>query len=204
MTREAWFARAAAADVGVKQAECFPIVELDGNITRQKQAALGGQSHFCRRATGPSLRSSGFSSISAGARPTSRRRRRALFAADWVHNATIQNVVLQVAQSYYQYLNAKALVAARQANLEEAARESLDAAEERHRAGVATIADVLQAQDRTLAGRARRCRSAQGQVQVIRGALATALGVPANIPVEAGELPRRSTARPRRGDRRRP
>ena len=42
-TREAWhFARAAAAEVGVKQAEFFPYVELDGAITREKQTALGG------------------------------------------------------------------------------------------------------------------------------------------------------------------
>jgi hypothetical protein len=41
------------------------------------------------------------------------------------------------------YLNSKSLVVARQSNLDEA-RRSLEAAEERHRAGVATIADVLQ------------------------------------------------------------
>ena len=76
---------------------------------------------------------------------------------------------------------------ARKANLEEA-RRNLDAATERHRAGVATIADVLQA--RTQASQAELdLQVTQGQVQVIRGALATAVGVPATIPVDVGTLP---------------
>src|SRR5262249_50100909 len=66
--------------------------------------------------------------------------------------------------------------------------ENLNAANARHDAGVATIADVLQA--KTAASQAELAlEAAQGQVQTIRGALATALGVPANLPVEAGGLP---------------
>jgi outer membrane protein TolC len=78
-------------------------------------------------------------------------------------------------------------VIARQSNLDEA-RRSLDASEERHRAGVATIADVLQA--KTAASQIElQLQDTQGQLQIIRGALATAVGVPANIPVEVGQLP---------------
>ena len=67
----------------------------------------------CRRRTGPSVAAPGCSSISARGRRTSQEATRALYAADWTHNAAIQDVVLQVAQAYYQYLNAKAQVAAR-------------------------------------------------------------------------------------------
>src|SRR5262249_8078002 len=78
-------------------------------------------------------------------------------------------------------------VEAQEANVK-AAKESLTAADERHRAGVATIADVLLA--RTAESQAELdLTSAQGVVRTIRGALATQLGVPANIPIEAGELP---------------
>jgi len=96
-------------------------------------------------------------------------------------------VILDTAVAYYGYLYGKALVAAQEANVK-AAKESLSAAEERHRAGVATIADVLLA--RTAESQAELdLASAQGLVRTIRGALATQLGVPANLPVEAGELP---------------
>ena len=89
--------------------------------------------------------------------------------------------------AYYQYLDAKALRAAQQSSVA-SAKESLSAAEARHRAGVATIADVLQA--KTAFSQAElSLETVEGQIQTIRGALATALGVPANIPVEVGELP---------------
>src|SRR6266542_2879706 len=47
LTRASWFqAKSAAADLGSKRSEYFPAIELDGSITRQKQAALGGRSIF--------------------------------------------------------------------------------------------------------------------------------------------------------------
>ncbi len=187
-TSEAWhFARAAAAEVGVKRAEYFPVVELDGSITRQKTAAVGGQFRFLQTTYGPAASLNWLLFDFGGRTADVAEAQAALYAADWGHNAAIQNVVLQVAQSYYAYLNAKALVVAREANLEEAKR-NLDAAEARHSAGVATIADVLLA--RTSASQAElNLQVAQGQVQVIRGALATAVGVPATVPVDVGNLP---------------
>ena len=188
VTREAWhFARAAAAEVGIKRAEFFPIVELDGSITRQKSAAVGGRFTFLQTTYGPAASLNWLLFDFGGRTADVAEAQAALYAADWGHNAAIQDVVLQVAQSYYAYLNSKALVVARQSNLEEA-KSNLEAAEERHRAGVATIADVLQA--RTVASQAQlNLQDAEGSVQVIRGALATAVGIPATIPVDVGELP---------------
>ncbi len=187
-TREAWhFARAAAAEVGVRRAEFFPVIELDGSITRQKTAAVGGQFTFLQTTYGPAASLNWLLFDFGGRTADVAEAQAALFAADWGHNAAIQDVVLQVAQSYYAYLNAKALVEARKANLEEA-RRNLDAATERHRAGVATIADVLQARTQTSQAELD-LQVTQGQVQVIRGALATAVGVPATIPVDVGTLP---------------
>jgi outer membrane protein len=69
-----------------------------------------------------------------------------------------------------------------------AAQESLASAQERHRAGVATIADELQA--KTVYSQTELAlQSVEGQIQTLRGSLATAIGVPANIPVEAEDLP---------------
>lgn len=187
-TREAWFkARAAAAEVGVKSGAFLPALELGANITRQKQAALGGTVTILNTSYGPSL-SMNWLLLDAGGRSADiDEARAALYASDWLHDAAIQDLVLQVETAYYGYLYGKALVAAQEASVT-SATQSLAAADERHRAGVATIADVLLA--RTAASQARLdLASAEGLVRTIRGALATQLGVPANIPVEAGELP---------------
>ncbi len=188
VTREAWyFARAAAAEVGIQRAGFFPVIELDGSITRQKTAAVGGQFTFLQTTYGPAASLNWLLFDFGGRTADVAEAQAALYSADWGHNAAIQDVVLTVAQAYYAYLNAKALVVARESNLEEA-RRNLEAADARHRAGVATIADVLQA--KTVVSRAElNLQESQGRVQIIRGALATAVGVPATVPVDVGELP---------------
>jgi outer membrane protein len=187
-TREAWHsARAAAAEVGSKRSLYFPYIEVDGSILRQKQAAVGGQFTFLQTTYGPAVAASWLLFNFGGREADVQEATRTLYAADWTHNAAIQDVVLRVAQAYYQYLNAKAQVLARQASLEEA-KNNLAAAEERHRAGIATIADELQA--RTAVSQVElTLQDALGSVQIIRGALATAVGVSANVPVDVGELP---------------
>jgi outer membrane protein len=188
VTRAAWFqARAAAADLGSKQSEYFPTIELDGSITRSKTAAPGGASTFLQTTYGPSASLTWLLLDFGGRSADIEEARRALYAADYEHNAAIQNVALAIAQAYYQYLNAKALKSAAEASLK-AAQESLASAQERHRAGVATIADELQA--KTVYSQTELAlQSVEGQIQTLRGSLATAIGVPANIPVEAEDLP---------------
>jgi TolC family type I secretion outer membrane protein len=190
LTRAAWAsARAAAADVGAKRAPYFPMFEADGQLLREKTPFANGPGLLSILDTtyGPTVAATWLLFDSGGRAADVEQATRALYAANWTHNAAIQDVVLQIASAYYQYLNAKALVIARQANLDEA-RRSLDSAQERHRAGVATIADVLQA--KTSVSQAELdLQDTEGQVQIIRGALATAVGVSANIPVDVGDLP---------------
>jgi outer membrane protein len=188
VTRAAWFqARSAAADVGSKRSEYFPAIEVDGNLTRQKDPSPGGSSIVQLTSYGPSTSLTWLLLDFGGRAADVEEARRALFSADYVHNSSIQNVLLSVEQAYYEYLNAKALLVAAQSSLK-SARESLAAAEERHRAGVSTIADVLQA--RTAYSQTELVlQSVEGQIETLRGSLATAMGVSANIPVEAGELP---------------
>jgi outer membrane protein len=190
LTRAAWAsARSAAANVGAKRAPYFPMFEADGQILREKTPFANGPGLLSILDTtyGPTVVASWLLFDSGGREADVEEATRALYAANWTHNAAIQDVVLQIASAYYQYLNAKALVVARQASLDEA-RRSLDSAQERHRAGVATIADVLQA--KTSVSQAELdLQDTEGQVQIIRGALATAVGVSANIPVDVGDLP---------------
>ena len=112
----------------------------------------------------------------------------------------MNDLILGVAQAYYLYEGARALLVAQEASLKQA-RENFAAAEERHRAGVATIADVLQA--RTMVSQQKLAYDRERTDQTFRGALATALGVPANLPVEVADLPA-DVARRRLGRVRRP
>jgi outer membrane protein TolC len=79
------------------------------------------------------------------------------------------------------------LLAAQAATLKE--REtSLDSAEARHRAGVATIADVLQA--RTALSQTRLTyETIDGNLRTIEGSLATAMGLPPGTRFDLGDLP---------------
>ena len=187
-TRFAWFeARAAAAELGSKRAAYFPEIDLNANITRQKIAAVGGLSRYLLTTYGPSASLSYLLYNFGGREADTEQARQALFAANWTHDAAVQDLVLQVEQAYYQYQDAKALAASAEVSLRQA-EESLAAAEERHRAGLATIADVLQA--KTARSQTELAlTSARGQIQTYRGALATAVGVSPSLPVDVGELP---------------
>ena len=65
---------------------------------------------------------------------------------------------------------------------------NLEAAQQKHKEGLATIADVLQAKTALSQGQLNR-DVFQGQVQTIRGALATAMGIPANTPYDLEDVP---------------
>jgi outer membrane protein TolC len=108
--------------------------------------------------------------------------RQRLIAASFLHNAAIQDAVLQIQVAYFQYLANRALLGAQRTTLEEA-QTNLTAAEERRRVGLATVADVLQA--RTAASQAQLdLQRTEGNLQTSRGALALALGLPANLPYD--------------------
>jgi outer membrane protein len=191
-TRAAWAAaRSAAAELGSRRGAYYPTVDLDVGASRTKASAAGGKLVYQQTSYAPVLNID-YLLLDLGGRAASvEEARQALIAADWSHNATIQDVVLAVEQAYYQYVEAKALLEVEQANVKEA-EANLDAAEQRHRAGVATIADVLQAR-RALSEIQLLLQSVEGQIQTMRGALATAVGIPANTPfdvtVPEGDLP---------------
>jgi outer membrane protein TolC len=108
--------------------------------------------------------------------------RQRLLSAGFTQNATIQDVVLQIQVAYFQYLASRALLEAQRTTLAEA-DTNLTAAEERRRVGLATIADVLQS--RTAVSQARLdVETTEGTLQTTRGALALALGLPANLPYD--------------------
>jgi outer membrane protein len=182
-TRLAWAnAHTAASVYGAERGAWLPSVDADVSAARLKTAASQGRSAVEQSIFTPSvtlnyllLDFGGRSGRVSGARNR-------LLSASFRHNAAIQDVVLQIQVAYFQYLGNRALLQAQRTTMEES-RTNLVAAEERRRVGLATVADVLQA--RTAASQAQLdLQTIEGNVQTTRGALALALGLPANLPYD--------------------
>jgi outer membrane protein len=186
-TRASWSAaRSAAAAYGGKRGDWWPDVSLTVGATRQKAAGSAEKPAEEQRTYGPSAGVNWLLFNFGGRLSAIEETRQALVAADWTHNATVQNVVLKATQAYYQYLTAKALLAAEESSLQEA-EKAYESAEERRKAGLATVAEVLQAKT-ALSQTQLNLETIKGEIEVTRGALATAMGLPANLAIDV-DLP---------------
>lgn len=179
-TRASWAtARALAGAYGVARGAWFPDITGEATATRLQTAATQGRSAVRQTVYEPSVSITWLLFDVGGRSGGVAAARDALIAANWAHNATLQNVVARAAGAFFDYSAAKALLAAQQTTLREA-ELNLAAAEERRRVGVATIADVLQA--RTAVGQARLdLQTVEGNLLTTRGALAAATGYPATL-----------------------
>jgi outer membrane protein len=188
-TRIAWLqARSAEAALGSRESQLYPEVDLGASIVRSRTSQTSAQTTY-----GPSA-SLNYLLFDFGGRAAAvEGARQALIASNLLHNQTIQDVILRTEQTYYSYLDARALLAAQDATLKER-QTSLESADARHNAGVATIADVLQA--RTAYSQAQLNReSIEGSLRTIEGELATTMGLPATTRFDFGELPLEIPAR---------
>jgi len=187
-TRATWSdARAAAAMVGSKRSAFFPQVEVDGNIgfTHQTFGLSGIQFEY--KSWGPSAQLT-WLLLDLGTRSSDVDEAQALLAAaNLSHDTQVADLILGVEQAYTQYQGAKALLAAQKASVGEA-QTNYQAAQERRRAGVATAADVLQAKT-ALSQAQLQLQLLDGQVNTLRGAVATSVGVPATVNIEVEDLP---------------
>ncbi len=207
-------ARAAGATIGAAYGKYLPQVSLNGTAAREGSSSsgsaplTGGTGTSTGSGSSGSTGSSGGSTVIKGGgyhslfepsasvswllfdfqeRSSFEVARQTTFAASYTHNATVQTVVLAVEQAYFSYNSAKAV---RDADAETVREDSanLAAANARHAAGVATISDVLQAQT-TLSQADLTLETDEGTVQTTRGALAVAMGFPANVPYDIAPEP---------------
>ncbi len=188
-TRASWAQARAAADVyGSAQGAYFPTITgaLTGTHT-QSLAVTAQQSAIQRSQLTPSIALSYLVLDFGGRSGSIEEARQNLFVADLTHNATLQTTILQVEQAYFSYMANRALLAAEQAAIAEE-QANLQAAEQRHTVGLATIADVLQART-ALSQEQLNLETIQGNLQAARGALAAAMGLPANLPYDLTALP---------------
>ncbi len=181
-TRETWAAaRAQAARLGASESAYLPTINFTMNATRSRISSSGGFQIPAQDRISPALSLDYLLFDFGGRSAVVAKARASLYAADWTHNATLQSVLLSAVQGYYQLFASRAAERAARAS-EQSSREALDAARLRHRVGVATLADELQA--RTADAQARLVRQqAEGAACIARGTLANALGLLADAPL---------------------
>jgi outer membrane protein len=177
-TRTAWAnARANAAQLGSAESAWLPSVSASGAIDRLNGARVDvlGQPTSGPQTTRDAALNLSWTLYDFGARSGRiAAARHLLDAAAANTNSVVQQTVFKVIQAYYGVVAADAdLVAAR--TTEGAATRSLEVARGRREGGVATLADVLQAE--TAANSAALARvQAQATAKNARGALAVAIG----------------------------
>jgi outer membrane protein len=187
-TRSTWLAaRASAEEVQIHRAAFLPTVDVDGEFGHVNTAAVGGKFVVDESVYGLGATMEILLFDFGGRSARLQEAWAALHAADWSHNAEIQYVVLAVQTSFVNYLNAKAQLDAARVTVQEA-ETSRKAARRRQEVGVATVADLLQAQT-ALSQALLVEQTFAGRIQAVRGELATAMGMPADTPVEIGLLP---------------
>jgi outer membrane protein TolC len=187
LTRASWAqARAAANILGSERGSMFPTVDGTVQAGRQ-QSVVPGRPTSARSQLSPTLNLTYLLFDFGGRSGSIEVARQNLFAAGLSHNAALFDVVLTAQGAYFDYMATKALIAAQQAVVNEATA-SVTAAEERRGVGLATIADVLQA--KTALSEARLAlETTQGNLSAARGALAVAMGFPANLPYDVESNP---------------
>lgn len=187
-TRTSWFQSRAAADaLGSARGRLFPTIDGGATASRIRSPSTTTRPGGERTEYGPSVTLNYLLFDFGGRGGAVERARQNLFAAGFTHNATLQNVVLQAEAAYFSYMATLALLNAQHSAIAEA-QGNLNAAEQRNKVGLATIADVLQA--RTAYSQERlNLETIQGNLQAARGSLASALGLPANVPFDLQPLP---------------
>ena len=187
-TRAAWRRARAVANVkGIREAAFWPNLDLDLNFSRSQTAASGGAVQTLLSSWGPAATLTWLLLDLGGRSADVGESNSLLFAANLAQDAAIQGTVLVVEVAFFNVGASRELALAAETSLAEAS-QSLAVANGRHEAGLATIADVLQA--RTARSQAELAlESARGRLETARGQLAASLGLPANFPIDTAPLP---------------
>ena len=174
-TRSGWAAiRASEAGVELARAGYWP--QIDATLTGQRNRALNfsGQPANIQTRYGTSV-SLSYLLWDFGARSGALDQGKfELASAQLSRDQTVQDVILQVEQAYYQVLGLQAVVEVDRQSLQDAGT-NLAAAQDRRASGLATVGDVYKA-EAALAGTKLAVQQAEGQLASARGSLATAIG----------------------------
>lgn len=178
--KQAWFAaRAAAAGVGIEQADRLPQITANYNISRTQQiSATTGAIVSWQTRFGPSI-SLSYLLFDFGVRESQiESAEYRLLAANLSQNRVLQDIVFQVEQAYYLLIGVEELVRVNELSLKNI-QTALDAAQRRRESGLATVADVYRTETQVAQAQLNLTRS-RGDFEKARGQLANAVGLPVN------------------------
>jgi outer membrane protein len=177
--RQSWYAaRAAAAGVGVEEADLLPQLAGTFALTRIRPiSGTTGQVSPWQTRHGPAVTLSYLLFDFARADQINAAEFR-LLAANLNQNRTLQDVVFQVEQAYYRVLGLDLLIRVNETSLQNI-RTALDAAQRRRESGLATVADVYRADTQVAQAEVNLTRS-RGELEKARGQLASSVGLPVN------------------------
>jgi outer membrane protein len=174
-TRSGWAAiRSSEAGVELARSGYWP--QIDATLTGQRNRALNfsGQPANIQTRYGASV-SLSYLLWDFGARSGTLDQAKFEFASvELSQDQTIQDVILQVEQAYFQVLGLQAVTEVNRQSLKDA-ETNLAAAQDRRTSGLATVGDVYQA-EAALSGAKLALQQAEGQLESARGSLATAIG----------------------------
>lgn len=178
-TRNTWAsARAQAAAVGAERGAYYPQLDVEGDLTFARGIAASGSEAFTQTDYGPEWTLSWLLFDFGGREAAIEAALEGLIAANWEHDQAVLDTVLGVAQAYYDLVGALRQVKASELSVSDA-QASVRAARARMNANIGTAYDALQAET-TLAQIQIDLEGYRGAVEIARGQLSTAVGLPAN------------------------
>jgi outer membrane protein TolC len=197
-SRKTWSdARAASAQVDQAKGYFLPTVVGTAGVSRQRYTTTPDDLNLDYIQYGPGLQLNYLVINFGGGRGAAvEQALQTVYAANYLFNRSIQDVLLAVETAYYGLVSAKAGIEAAEVNVKDA-QTALETAQARKAAGVGTDLEVLQAQasyDQSRYGLV----NAKGQFKIARGALARAMGIPADTTVHVvaptNDVPKAVTA----------
>ena len=116
-----------------------------------------------------------------------------LYAANFRHNAALQEVALRVERAYYRLLAARWSVKVAEETVRQTEHHA-DLARARYETGMVSRSDVLRAETERANARLQLVR-AQSETKVARGELASAMNVDVSDPLQVQDIPKESRSR---------
>lgn len=193
VTQDAWFqARSAAFAYQAEQSLLYPSIDWVGSLYALDQsnplAVVAGLGGTIKTESIKSNTLISYLLLDFGGRSASiEAYKRALDAVNWTQNQTIQQVIVNIMQSYYDYVGAKELSKARDSDLKNA-ELNLQAAEALYNAGVGTKLDYLQA-SASFENANLSAIEAANAIKVFLGKLVIGLGLAPETYIEIKNLP---------------
>jgi len=188
-TASSWqAARAAAARVGQAKSEYLPTVGLASSASRGNPAELDAEADAGAQNTFDAVFGVRYLLFDGGGRKARVHGAAAeLLAANFRHNAVLQDVAMSVEEGYYDLLAAQRL---REVAIETVKQRDyhVQIAEARHRTGLVAKSDVLKAQTEK-ADADLGMVQAENAVRLAKGRLASAMGLRVSEPFEIADVP---------------